>query len=118
MVKYYGYFGNIKVKEIGNSKIVLHLFVCKGAPSYNSGSAFDTLEIKNNVAIYTTEDDSTCRLVLTFYKRGIMLEQFAEDINFACGFGHAVDAYGFYRRTSNLTPTDEELTDDELSDEK
>jgi uncharacterized protein YecT (DUF1311 family) len=108
----YGMFGTVKVKKIDNSRISIHLFACKGAPSYNSGTAIDTIEIKDNIAIYTTEDDPTCRIILTFSNLGVMVEQFDEDPNFACGFGHAVDAYGFYKRTSYSTPTDKELLDE------
>lgn len=107
----YGYFGDIKLKEISNNRIIVRLFVCKGAPSYNSGMLIDTLTITNNKAIYKTENDPSCKLVFTFYRRGIMVEQFANDPNFACGFGHGVDAFGFYKKKSSNAPTDAELTE-------
>lgn len=108
----YGYFGDIEVKSISNNKIVVRLFICKGAPSYNSGTLTDTLSVTNNKAVYTTEDDPTCKLIFTFYRRGIFVEQFADNPNFACGFGHAVDAYGFYKKKSSKVPTDKELKDE------
>lgn len=109
----YGYYGSIRVKEIAGKRVVVHLFICKGAPSYNSGSFTDTLDLYNNTAVYTTEYDPSCKMVFRFYKRGIMVEQYAENINFACGFGHAVDAQGFYRRKSAKVPADSELTEEE-----
>ena len=105
----YGYWGTIKVKKISPSKIVLKLFVCKGAPSYNSGVAMDTLIIKDNKAVFTTEDDPSCKLIFTFYRRGIKIEEFTDNINFACGFGHGVVVNGFYKRKYNSIPTDKEL---------
>ncbi|HMC99294.1 MAG TPA: hypothetical protein VKH37_04045 [Ferruginibacter sp.] len=108
----YGYFGDIKVKRLNNSKIVLTLFVCKGAPSYNSGSIWDTLEFKNNKAVYFTEDDTTCRITFTFNQRGVSVEQQAASPNFACGFGHAVDAYGYYRKTSSKIPVIKDPAED------
>jgi len=108
----YGNFGDIEIKQINNNQIKIRLFACKGAPSYNSGTLTDTLIISNNKAIYTTEDDPSCKIVFTFYRQGIMVEQFAEDPNFACGFGHAVDAYGYYRKKSSKVPTDKELNDE------
>lgn len=36
----YGYFGEIRVKKVGNEKLVMAFEVNKGAPSYNSGSFF------------------------------------------------------------------------------
>jgi hypothetical protein len=101
----YGYFGEINVKLLKNSKIALTLFVCKGAPSYNSGTIWDTLNYRNNISIYKTpEDDSTCKIVLTFKKSGITIEQHQADLNFGCGFGHGVFADGFYKKTSSKIP--------------
>ena len=107
----YGRFGNIKVKQIDSSKIVILLFVCRGAPSYNQGFAYDTLVIKNNVAIYTTETDTSCKVIFNFHKDGIKVEERTNDYNMGCGFGHAVMADGFYKRKSNKIPTDEELNE-------
>lgn len=39
----YGYFGQIQVKKLNSEQIVMKFEVNKGAPSYNSGSFFDTL---------------------------------------------------------------------------
>jgi uncharacterized protein YecT (DUF1311 family) len=108
----YGYFGDIELKEISKNKIVMRLFVCRGAPGYNSGTLTDTLVVINNKIVYTTEYDPSCKLIFTLYRLGIMVEQFADDPNFACGFGHAVDAYGFYKKKSSKIPTDKELMDE------
>lgn len=109
----YGYFGDIKVKAIANNKVVVRLFVCKGAPSYNSGTIADTLFLKNNKAIYkNAEFDSSCRVIFSFFRQGITVDEFTDNYNFGCGFGHAVIADGFFRRKSNKTPTTKDLTDD------
>lgn len=106
----YGYFGNIAVKPIAQDKIVLRLYVCKGAPSYNSGEVYDTLTIANNTAIYRdVETDTTCRIIFRFFKRGVEVEEISADYNAGCGFGHAVIASGFYRRKSYTVPTENEL---------
>jgi len=108
----YGYFGEICIKQLNSSRIVVKLSICKGAPSYNSGTLTDTLTFYKNKATYTTIEDATCKIIFTFYQKGIKLEQFAENPNFACGFGHGVDAYGFYKRKSFKTPSDKELTEE------
>jgi len=100
----YGYFGDMKIKLLENSKIVLSLFVCKGAPSYNLGSFVDTLAYQNNIAIYTPEWDSTCKITFYFKKKGITVDQYQDNLNFGCGFGHGVFADGFYKKTSSKTP--------------
>jgi|SRR5688572_20942047 len=101
----YGYFGDIDVKLLDSSRIAISFFVCKGAPSYNSGSFIDTLKYKNNVALHTTpEDDTSCRIKFTFSKKGITVYQYQENLNFGCAFGHAVFADGFYKKTSSKVP--------------
>jgi uncharacterized protein YecT (DUF1311 family) len=108
----YGYFGDIAVKYISHNKVVVRLFVCKGAPSYSSGTVADTLTIINNKAIYrNAQFDSSCRIIFTFFRQGIKVEELANDYNFGCDFGHAVIADGYYKRKSNKTPSDKELTD-------
>ena len=47
----YGYFGEINVKLLENTKIAITLYVCKGALSYNSGSFLDTLNYQKNIAV-------------------------------------------------------------------
>lgn len=77
----YGYFGEIKVKSLGSSKIVITLFVCRGAPSYNAGTLLDTLEVKGNVPVYIPEDDSTCRITITLKRKKIIVKQVQDDLN-------------------------------------
>lgn len=102
----YGYSGYIQVKKITNDKIVMTFEVNKGAPSYNSGSFVDTLAYQNNIALYTVADniDSTCKITFHFEKKGVTVEEETADYNSGCGFGHAVVADGFYKRTSSKTP--------------
>jgi len=106
----YGYFGEIKVKLISNSRIVVSFFICKGYKSYNSGSFYDTLVYTNNQAIYRTpEDDSTCHIEMIFTTKGVNIDETAANFNNGCGFGYAVIAHGFFRRISKRIPSDKEL---------
>jgi hypothetical protein len=108
----YGYFGEIRIKLITNSKIAISFFICKGAPSYNSGSFIDTLDYRSNKAVYTTpDDDTTCRITFVFTNKGVTIDHRQANINFGCGFGHAVVANGFYKRTSIKVPVIEDLMD-------
>ena len=101
----YGYFGQLKAKLLDNSKIAISFFSCKGAPSYNSGSFIDTLRYQNNEAVYKIpEDDSTCRITITFDSRGATIEQIQAKLNNGCGFGQGVFADGYYKKTSNKVP--------------
>ena len=95
----YGYFGNIKVKQVDSNRIFMEFYVCKGAPSYNSGSFEDTLTYKNGIAVRTTSDDASCVITFNFNTTGgVTVEEKSKDLNSGCGFGHAVVATGFYRR--------------------
>lgn len=101
----YGYFGEIRVKKVGNDKVIMAFEVSKGAPSYNSGSFFDTLSYIDNKATYTDpESDPTCKITFEFDKKGIIVKEETANYNTGCGFGHAVVADGFYKKTSNKTP--------------
>lgn len=100
----YGYFGNIDVELIGSSRIAMSFYVCKGAPSYNSGSFLDTLDYINNTTVYKTDFDASCSITFKFSEKGIIVDEKASNDNWGCGFGHAVVAYGFFKKTSSKKP--------------
>jgi hypothetical protein len=101
----YGPFGEIDIKLLDSSRIAISFFVCKGAPNYNMGTFIDTLIYRNNVALRTTpEDDTTCRIKFTFTRKVIIAEQTQANLNFGCGFGHAVFADGSYKKISGKIP--------------
>jgi hypothetical protein len=101
----YGNGGVINVKLINNSKLVMSLDINRGFPDYSSGSFTDTLTYINNIAIHTTpEEDTSCRIICKFSKKGILIEQHQANLNFGCGFGHGVFADGFYIKISSKVP--------------
>ena len=100
----YGYSGEIQVKKITEKKILMTFEINKGAPSYNSGSFFDTLLYENNKAIHTTNYDSTCKVIFNFTKKGVKVKEETANYNWGCGFGHAVIADGYFRKKSSKIP--------------
>ena len=100
----YGYLGTIQVQKVARTKIAMTFDICKGAPSYNSGGFFDTLFYINNVSIFTTEIDSSCKITFNFDKKGIVVKEETADYNWGCGFGHAVIADGYFRKISSKPP--------------
>jgi len=100
----YGYHGEIYIKLLDPAHIAISFYVCKGAPGYNSGSFLDTLEYRNKIAIYKTEDDSTCTITFKFSNKGVTVDEIAANYNNACGFGHAVVASGYYKKISSKEP--------------
>ena len=108
----YGYFGTVKVLQLSSTKILVSFYVCKGAPSYNSGSFVDSLDYSNNQATYlgdTSMIETTCKLIFHFTAQRINIELFSEYPNMACGFGHAVDAQGLYKKVGAKPPIMEEI---------
>lgn len=99
------YEGIIQVQQIARNKILMTFFICKGAPSFNSGSFVDTLQLVNNTAIYTDpESDSSCSITFSFDKKGVTVKEKTADYNAGCGFGHAVVANGRFKKISSKPP--------------
>jgi hypothetical protein len=106
--------GEVRVKLLDNNKIAITLLACVGKPSYNSGGFVDTLDYQNRKAIYKDlEDDSSCVITLKFSEVGIDIEQQQANLNWACGFGHGVDASGYYKKVSSKVPKIRNLQWDE-----
>jgi hypothetical protein len=95
----YGYFGTLKIKQVDSVRIFVDLYVCKGAPGYNSGTLQDTLLCKNGIAVHTTTEDNTCVITFNFNTAGgVEVDEKTKDTVSGCGFGHGVMANGFYKR--------------------
>lgn len=111
----FGNSGELKVVTLDSEHLLVSLEVSIGAPSYNSGIMVDTLYYKNNIAIYKNqcESDASCVITLQFSKSGVTVTQEQNDLNFGCGFGHAVFADGFYKRRKNSKPTQKEILETE-----
>jgi hypothetical protein len=103
------YGGDIYVKLIQKSKIAIALYIGMGGIAENNGTLNNTLQFKNNHAIFKTKWDSTCTIIFKFTSKGIWVIQKAADPNFECGFGHAVYADGYYRKVSSKRPSDKDL---------
>lgn len=90
----HGYSGEVHVELLDLAHIAVSFYVNKGAPSYNSGSFLDTLDYKSRVAIYKTEKDTSCKITFLFSKKGVSVDEVAENYNYGCSFGHAIVATG------------------------
>ncbi len=97
--------GVIKVKMLGQNRCVLSLIMQNGQPLLRSGSFFDTLILKNNIAEFrNAEIDSTCKIALRFNSKGISVKQFSKLGAYQCDFASGVNADGFYFRVSSKAP--------------
>ena len=92
------YTNKIYVKLIGKDRIVLLLIAQFGPPAYNSGRIEDTLMLVNNMAVFHTQDDPSCKIIFKFNKSGVTVEEKADNFSMACGLGHGVYVDGFYKK--------------------
>jgi len=100
----YGYKGSIRVKLINPGRIAVSLYICIGAPSYNSGTLVDTLLYRHHRAVYHHEDDTSCRITFYFTDKGVTVNQIRPNLYSGCGFGIAVFADGYYKKMSGRVP--------------
>jgi uncharacterized protein YecT (DUF1311 family) len=106
----YGYFGDMKVKQLSKNKVIVKLFINKGAPSYNMGFLTDTLQFINNRAIFQNKEvENGCTITFSFFKLGIVVQDVRTENDISCIFGFNVYADGFYKRKSSKVPKDKEL---------
>ena len=96
--------GYVQVKAVNKTTVFVNLYVGKGAPSYNSGSAFDTLGYYQNQAVFHTKFDASCQIRFRFTDKGVYVNEQADNYNFGCGFGNAVVARGYFEKISSAPP--------------
>ena len=95
----YGYFGAIQVKAITQHKVAMTFYICKGAPSYNSGSFVDTLDYSQRTVVYKN-DHCTSTTTFVFTTKGVDAKE-SEGSN--C-WGGGVYANGHFRKKSSKVP--------------
>jgi len=100
-----GGVGNISIYPETDSTILFYLDINRGAPSYNMGSLYGQLKIKNdNGTFYSKFDytDNACKLAFQFSKDILNIK--TVDGQDGCGFGNAVYADGDFKRETNKIP--------------
>src|SRR5438128_10705253 len=70
--------------------------------SVNTGYAGGEATIEGDVAIFIPEDTQGCKITMTFLPGKLVVKQDGED--FACGFGHNVNAAGTYKKIRSGRP--------------
>ncbi len=98
---------SLEVEQLPRSRIHFLLDCNRGGPSYNMGSAEDTIPISRGVAVYRTREFGTCEIRFTFFDGWMRARQ--EEEGGGCGFGHNVVASGTYRHTSTARPRFERI---------
>jgi hypothetical protein len=88
--------GNIDLIKLDDSIYKIKLRYISAVPGKNLGIINDYLIIKNNKAVYQSNEDSTCRIEFFFSNNSVTIVQHSESSAFACGFGRNVHIDGMY----------------------
>lgn len=97
-----GPVGSIMVYPLNENSALFHLYVSRGAPSYNSGRLFGELKIEDNIGTYVA-NDLNCLLKFEFNPNQLIVSY--GDGSEDCGFGYNVYADNTYSRTDKSVPT-------------
>jgi hypothetical protein len=101
----YRYVDNeFRILALGHNKLRLQFngFYHTLAKSVNLGEATGEATIEGNVATFIPADTQGCKITITFLPSKLVVKQDGED--FACGFGHNVNATGTYRKIRSGRP--------------
>ena len=107
---FYSYGKNIEKERVvsiliyaeTDSTILFYIDLNRGAPSYNMGSLYGRVKIKNDGGTFFTKYDyaeNGCKWSLNFTKNSLIIKTI--DNQYDCEFGHAVFADGTFKRKSN-----------------
>ncbi len=95
--------GNIYVRQVDKSKIIVEMQAIKGGPSYNQAIVEKTsLKLTGNVAIYENKEFGKCKLKISFFNNGLSIIYLDEA--YECGFGNAASVSGNYLKIDNKAP--------------
>ena len=95
--------GNIYVRQVEKSKIIVEMQAIRGGPSYNQAIIEKTaLKLTGNTAIYENTAFGKCKLKLSFFNGGISIIYLDEA--YECGFGNAASVSGNYLKIDNKAP--------------
>ncbi len=95
--------GNIYVRQVDPSKIIVEMQAIKGGPSYNQAIVEKTtLKLVGNQAIYENKEFGKCKLKIIFFEGGATI--IYVDEAYECGFGNAASVSGNYLKIDNKAP--------------
>lgn len=97
-------FGTILIYPETDSTILFFINVNRGAPSYNYGTLYARLQIKDGKGTFYTNtfSENGCKLNFRFIKNNLIIE--TVDAQFDCGFGNGVFADGRFIKESSKIP--------------
>jgi hypothetical protein len=96
-----GGIGTIIIYPETDTTVLFYIDLNRGAPSYNMGSLYGRVILKNDAGSFYTELDQAdkgCKWTFNFVKDSLTIETITG--YYDCGFGNAVYADGVYKKQS------------------
>ena len=92
-------YGRIQVVQLPNQRAFVRLYYMSGLQSSNSAAFSEVLSIEEKGVVYTTKEDPSCKVHLSFTDTGLVVTQSSTAFSFACGFGRNVAVDGMYQKS-------------------
>ena len=95
--------GQVIIYTESNESVLFYISISRGAPSYNSGSLYDRITIKNRIGTFYKKyefEEHGCKWTFVFSYDTLTIKTI--DLNYGCGFGGNVIADGIYKKVKNL----------------
>ena len=89
-------FGRVYIYCQEGDSISFDLYVCAGAPNYNTGELYGTLEIANGKGLFKSSEFGNCVLDFTFTDNSVKISQ--QEGGYECGFGNGVSVNNTFVR--------------------
>lgn len=112
--KFKGSRNVIAVQALGKGKLKVQFdltypyTMANGELMVNVGTSTGTALIEGDTAVYTDDENGTCRITLKFTKPGtLVVTQKGDSVE--CGFGFNVSADGTYQKSSSKKPKFESI---------
>jgi len=110
----YGYGKDAEKERVGSitlfpetdSTMLFYIDLNRGAPSYNMGSLYGRLKIKDSIGLFYRASEyirnEYCKWLFTFSKNKLVIKTI--DGQYSCDFGYAVVGDGEFRKEGNSQP--------------
>ncbi len=100
----------VAILDVGNGTLKFNFFGSwphingDGEKVAHIGEISGEIILKGSKALFASEEYEDCKLLFTFSKERVAVEQLGERGGWGCGFGTNVEADGQYRRVSRQKP--------------
>ncbi len=92
-------YGRIQVLQLADQRAFVRLYYMNGLQSSNSAAFSEVIQLDQGRLVYTTKEDPSCTVILTFTDTALVVTQSSTAFSFPCGFGRNVAVDGIYQKS-------------------